>query len=271
MGFPAVFSLSFDGFAMSLTELKNTHSEVEDDWFTRAFDALYPIIYAHRTVEAATAESAFAIEQLQLCPSGSVLDLCCGNGRHMVHLLKHTPHVFGLDYSTALLGFAREQLGATGALLRADMRAIPFENAFDAVANFFTSFGYFQTDEENLAVAEGIARSLKPGGRFFMDYLNPEYVRAHLVAESSRRADSYDISEHRWVDDQSERVNKVMKIHRDGKLVSQTSESVKLYTPDVLQSLLAEAGLVVENRFGNYDGSPVGPDNPRQILVGVRN
>src|SRR5690606_28759768 len=126
---------------------------VDEDWFAHAFDALYPVIYAHRTVEAATAEAAFAIEQLKLCNTCSVLDLCCGNGRHMFHLLKHTPRVFGLDYSPALLAIARKQLAGAGLLLRGDMRAIPFEWVFDALSNFFTSFGYFTYEEENLAVA----------------------------------------------------------------------------------------------------------------------
>ncbi len=255
---------------MSTTEQDSTSLAVEKDWFANAFDALYPIIYAHRTVEAATGEAAFAIARLGLRPSSTVLDLCCGNGRHMVHLLRHTPDVVGLDYSRDLLGFARTQLGAEGKLLRGDMRTIPFQGAFDAVANFFTSFGYFQDEAENQAVALGIARALKPGGRFFMDYLNPDYVRAHLEPESEREAGDFVITERRWIDEATERVNKATKVHRDGVLVNQSSESVKLYAPDALQRLLADAGLVIESRFGDYDGSPVCPENPRQIIVGSR-
>ena len=78
---------------MPVLNAQSPDHTVEKDWFAHAFDALYPVVYAHRTVESATAESAFAIEQLRLCNSCSVLDLCCGNGRHMVHLLKLAAHV----------------------------------------------------------------------------------------------------------------------------------------------------------------------------------
>lgn len=244
--------------------------DVDQDWYASAFDALYPVIYAHRTVEAATRESRFAIEQLQLCETCSVLDLCCGNGRHMKHLLAHTPRVTGLDFSPTLLGFARDLLGGEGRLVRGDMRAIPFEGVFDAVANFFTSFGYFVAEAENLAVAQGIARALKPGGRFFMDYLNPAYVEAHLESESSRMAGEYTIVEHRWIDQDTRRVNKTMRVHKNDVEVSRTSESVRLYDPDELVSLLGAAGLAVAGLYGDYDGCTVRDDKPRQIVVGTR-
>ncbi len=249
---------------------KPTERTVDKDWFAHAFDALYPVVYAHRTVESATAESAFAIEQLQLCNSCSVLDLCCGNGRHMFHLLKHTPHVVGLDYSPDLLGIARKQLGLGGLLLRGDMRHIPFTGAFDALANFFTSFGYFCSESENLAVAQGIARALKPRGRFFVDYLNPAYLRAHLEPESTRLSGSYQIHERRWIDDNTNRVNKVTEVKCEGELVNRSSESVRLYDRAELQALLERAGLRMESLYGNYDGDPVRDDTPRQIVVGAK-
>lgn len=249
---------------------KDSPPDVDQEWYATAFDALYPIVYAHRTVEAATAESAFAIEQLRLCDTCSALDLCCGNGRHMKHLLRHTPHVVGLDYSPTLLGFARQLLDGEGHLLRGDMRAIPFSGVFDTVANFFTSFGYFTDESENLAVARGIARALKPGGRFFMDYLNPVHVRATLEPATSRRAGAYDIVERRWIDETTQRVNKTMEVTEDGRPVSKTSESVRLYPQDELVALLERAGLTIESIHGDYDGNAVRDDRPRQIVVGTR-
>lgn len=243
---------------------------VDTDWFESAFDTLYPIVYAHRTVEAATRESAFAIAQLKLCDTCSVLDLCCGNGRHMVHLLEHTPRVFGLDYSATLLGYARKTLGSRGRLLRADMRAIPFDGAFDAVANFFTSFGYFTSDAENLSAAREIARVLKPEGRFFIDYLSPTHVAENLEPESIRESAGYEIVERRWLDAGHRRINKATVVRRGGRVVSQTEESVRLYGRDELLALLDEAGLAVEALYGDYDGRAAADDTPRQIVVGTR-
>lgn len=255
---------------MPVLNAQSPDHTVEKDWFAHAFDALYPVVYAHRTVESATAESAFAIEQLRLCNSCSVLDLCCGNGRHMVHLLKHTPRVVGLDYSPDLLGMARRHLGASGQLVRGDMRAIPFEGAFDALANFFTSFGYFSDEAENLAVAQGIARALKPGGRFFVDYLNPAYVMANLNPESLRVSGGFEIREFRWIDTATNRVNKCTEVRYEGEVVNRSSESVRLYSELELRELLDRAGLDVDRFYGNYDGVPVRDNTPRQIIVGTR-
>ena len=255
---------------MSFTEQEHSTPSIDETWFESAFDALYPVVYAHRTVEAATTEAAFAIEQLRLGESCSVLDLCCGNGRHMVHLLRHTPHVIGLDYSAALLGFAREHVGPSVSLVRGDMRAIPFVERFDAVANFFTSFGYFQDEGENQAVADGVARALKPGGRFFVDYLNPHHVREHLEPESERESGDLRIVERRWIDNAHGRVNKVTEVFRAGRCINESSESVRLYESAALETLFERAGLRIDAMFGDYTGAPVSPDLPRQILVGER-
>lgn len=243
---------------------------VKKDWFAHTFDALYPIVYAHRSVDSAKAEAAFAIEHLGLSDTCSVLDLCCGNGRHMVHLLDHTPHVVGLDYSRFLLGVARDQLNGRGHLVQGDMRTIPFSGAFDAVANFFTSFGYFSSEAQNFSVAEGIASALKPGGRFFMDYLNPAYLRDHLEPESIRVTGDFEIHERRWIDTAAQRVNKITEVKRDGALINRSTESVRLYDRGELLALLEGAGLRVVSMFGAYDGGPVGVDTPRQIIVGTR-
>jgi hypothetical protein len=44
---------------------------------------------------------------------------------------------------------------------------------------------------------------------------------------------------------------------------------VRLFAPAELVRFLEEAGFVVRHRFGDYDGSPAGPDAPRLILIGV--
>ena len=150
------------------------------------------------------------------------------------------------------------------------MRTIPFVSTFDAIANFFTSFGYFQRDDENMAVAQGIACALKPGGRFFMDYLNPDHVRANLVPESSRVAQDLVITERRWIDEVGHRVNKVTEVRREEVIINKSSESVRLYPESTLRALLGKGGLTIQAMYGDYDGNAVQADRPRQIIVGTR-
>lgn len=241
---------------------------IDEDWFSTAFDALYPIIYAHRTVEAAAPEAAFAIAQTGIGPEDHVLDLCCGNGRHLLHLLTHTAHAMGLDYSPDLLRMARQSVGPDAVLFRADMRAIPLAGTCDVVLNFFTSFGYFQDEAENLAVLQGIAAALKPTGRFFLDYLNPSRVADTLVPHSERSAGVYCVVEDRWIDEASHRINKCTVVRQGGREVSRSGESVRLYSAGEMREMLAQAGLHVWKCFGDYAGSTYDERQERMIILG---
>jgi len=248
----------------------NDRCEIPDDWYGQAFGALYPIIYAHRTVEAAGPEAAFAAQCLELRPGSRLLDLGCGNGRHLVHLRRETPNVAGLDFSAELLGMARELLGREASLVRGDMRRVPFGGGFDAVTNFFTSFGYFKTNGEDLAVLREVARVLIPGGRFFMDYLNAGRVEKTLVPESNREYKGYAIRERRWIDPDRRRVNKTTEAWLGGRPAGRWHESVRLYAEPDLRGMLEQAGLSVRAVFGSYRGEPAGDEQPRVIVVGEK-
>ncbi len=242
--------------------------DIAETWYQSSFDALYPVVYAHRSLEAAAPEAAFAAEQLDIGADDAVLDLCCGNGRHMVHMRRHAARIAGLDYSADLLCLARGHLGPDGTLVRADMRSIPFGTVFNAVVSFFTSFGYFPTREENLGVVREVARVLKPQGRFFIDYLNAACVERTLVPESAREYNEYTIRERRWIDTERRRVNKITAVQRGGQRLGEWGESVQLYTEAEFRGLIGDAGLRVDRVFGDYDGGPLGADRPRMIVVG---
>lgn len=242
--------------------------KIDSDWFKLSFGELYPVIYAHRSVESAEPESRFAAEQLGIGPHSRVLDLCCGNGRHLVHLRSHTDNIIGLDYSDELLRMARELVDTQ--LIRADMRAIPIRGRLDAVVNFFTSFGYFEDPAENLAVVHGVSEALKPGGRFMIDYINPDHARDSLVPDSEREQDGYIIHEKRWISDANNRLNKTTTLEKDGRICAELGESVQLFSHDELVELLRSKSLVTENVFGDADGSAFDSSSPRMILVGAK-
>ncbi len=74
-------------------------------------------------------------------------------------------------------------------LARADMRMLPFcSGSFAGLVNFFTSFGYFSDEEENLRVVHEMARVLKKNAVFLFDYLNVsrERVRGYDLDEITR-------------------------------------------------------------------------------------
>src|SRR5262249_19683248 len=132
-------------------------------WWESWFGEEYLDLYPHRDVASARHEAAFALAHLPAPPT-PMLDLCCGSGRHSVPPARAGCRPRGWDSSAPPLDPARLR-NPSSPLVRGDMRALPFRGgAFRAVVNFFTSFGYFTGELENLAVVAEIERVLAAGG-----------------------------------------------------------------------------------------------------------
>ena len=197
-----------------------------------------------------------------------VLDLACGAGRHLQRLREAGLRAVGIDLSDPLLRAARDRPGLVGTLVRADMRALPFEDAaFDGLVNFFTSFGYFLTPEEDTRVLAEIRRVLRPGAPFLMDYLNAEWVIDRLDPQSEGEINGTCVRQTRWVE--GDQVFKRIEIGGGaGEPPEVYHERVRLYTPEALQKLLREQHLEPRVLFGDYDGAPFASDSPRLLVIG---
>ena len=68
----------------------------------------------------------------------------------------------------------------------------PFEEKFDAIFNLFTSFGYFENEEDNLNTIKAIKSNLNAFGFGVIDFMNSEFIIDHLVAENTKTVDSYE-------------------------------------------------------------------------------
>jgi glyoxylase-like metal-dependent hydrolase (beta-lactamase superfamily II)/SAM-dependent methyltransferase len=234
------------------------------EWFELAFGHCYLDVYARRNCGSAEREAAFAAEVLDLKPGSRVLDLCCGQGHHLVALRAKGIACVGVDLSPELLALASSR----GPVARCDMRSVPYAGPFDAVVTFFTTIGYFD-DEGNAATASEIARLLAPGGKFLVDYLNPARVHSSLVPESVREVNGRTIRETRSIDGTPPRIRKRVQIEAtDDCEALEYTESVRLYEGGDLAALLGAAGLEIDSVHGDFDGSPCTDESPRMIIVG---
>src|SRR5437763_12174515 len=117
------------------------------------------------------------VKLLALPPASTILDLCCGHGRHAIPLAQRGYQVTGQDLSELFLQRARaaadgQHVGVCW--VQDDMRSIHFENAFDAVINIFTAFGYLESDDEDRKVLVQVHKALKPGGVFLLEIIHRE-------------------------------------------------------------------------------------------------
>ena len=227
-------------------------------WYETAFRGEYLDLYYHRDDEAAKGEAAFAAEALGLKEGARVLDLACGAGRHVRALQELGHDVVGSDLSPELLARAEQVRG-----VRADMRTLPFGDVFDAVTCFFTSFGYFD-EEGNRSTLAAVHAALKPGGAFFLDFMNATAVRATLKPEGTIERDGKTFHLRRRIEDG--RVLKEVRFEDDAGAKSYT-ESVRLYLHQDLVRLLGAAGFDILAAYGDFDGSDFTTDSPRCILV----
>ena len=232
-----------------------------ESWFGEEYLELYP----HRDLASARREVSFALARLGLEPM-PILDLACGAGRHSLRFAERGFPPVGLDYSAPLLELARAG-GRTLRLVRGDMRALPFgDGAFRSVVNFFTSFGYFLREADNMAVVAEIERVLGPGGRFLCDTFGRDYVVSRLVPEESRSTGEREYRIRRWWNEETKRVEKEIEVRRAGSTMT-FRESVRAYTAEELCQMFRRAGLAVEKTWGDFEGGPPGSSAPRLIVL----
>ncbi|MEO3946968.1 class I SAM-dependent methyltransferase [Gorillibacterium sp. CAU 1737] len=239
-------------------------------WYEKSFGQDYLLVYKHRDMQGAQAEAKQMAGWLDLAPGAEVFDLCCGMGRHSLALAEEGYRMTGMDLSDVLLAEARRLDDHKQVeWVKGDMRRVPLTGPYDAVVNLFTSFGYFETDEENGAVLAEIGRLLRPGGRFLLDFMNARYVEHHLVPSSERQDGAVTIRESRSIENGF--VFKRIVLVESGKPDRHYLERVRLYELDDFKRLLAGTGLVLDQVYGDYEsGAYSEEESKRLILVGTR-
>ncbi len=178
------------------------------------------------TPERSDAECEVIVRLAALEPGMEVLDVPCGHGRISNRLAARGLRVTGIDATPLFLQRARADAAERGvdvAYLRGDLRSLPFDRHFDALVNWFTSFGYYD-DETNRATLAGFHQSLKPGGRLLIEHMNRERVLRFLggldaprpAGLVSERGEDLQIDVNAF-DASTGRISSVRTIVRDGR------------------------------------------------------
>jgi SAM-dependent methyltransferase len=237
-------------------------------WYKNWFDSEYYLkVYEHRDHEDAQKLGELILKNININSSASVLDAACGAGRYAKFFAEKGFNVVGFDLSNSLLKIAAEESKGKKYklnLIRADKRQIFFKTKFDLVVNLFTSFGYFETDEENFAFCKNIYQSLSDDGFYILDYFNKDFLEMHLVQHSKKKYEDFILIEERKI--YNDKVEKRITIHHNEK-ENNYYESVKLYSFEFISKYFQKIGYKLIKMLGDYNGGKFSKkESPRLIL-----
>lgn len=247
-------------------------------WFETWFDTpYYHILYKDRDFEEAENFISLLLEELQLPPDSKIIDLGCGKGRHSVFLNKAGYDVLGLDLSKESIlhnkqfeihpeaGDGRTELKFAVHDMRDEIYPAVSSAKVDAVLNLFTSFGYFEDENDDRRVFRSVCNTLNEGGYFVLDFLNETWVKKTLVPQEIQTKGHIDFNINKRIVDQH--VIKDINFTDNGKK-HHFYEKVKLHEPSEIEDYGREFGFELVKVYGNYHLEPFDPEtSPRCINV----
>lgn len=232
-------------------------SDLEDhlpsDWWRTLFNALYletdgDVFENDRnTVE----EVDLLIASAGLERSHRILDLCCGQGRHTLELAERGfQRVAGLDRSRYLIRLARKRARQRHLLLsfhEGDARNFRLgDREFGCVCILGNSFGYFERQEDDLAVLEAVKRALAGGGKLVMDLMDGEWMRCHFEPRSWEWLDRnrFVCRERSLAEDHDRLISREVVVDAERGVIADQFYAERLYSKERLEALLIGAGFV---------------------------
>jgi SAM-dependent methyltransferase len=228
-------------------------AETGPEWFRKFFGEDYLRAYGRRNRLEAPAEVDFIATILGLAPGRTVLDLCCGEGRHAVPLAQRGYRMIGLDLSVPLLAAARRSAAGAGTRVdwvRADSRSIPFRGVLDAAYCWFTSFGYFTNPADDRRVLAQVMEALRPAGLFLLEVPDREFLCSNPIEDKRIEGDDCWL-ESRRIYSPLESVAVTRKaIHLPGGVVREYRLTTRVYGCGELFEMMRAAG------FDNLDLLP---------------
>jgi D-alanine-D-alanine ligase len=237
---------------------RRTHGPVTDleshlpaDWWRTLFNALYLKTDGDvvENPENTSAEVDALIEVAKLGRDSAILDLCCGQGRHVLELARRGySRVSGLDRSRTLIRLARSRARKENLAVRfheGDARRFRLRaSSFDCVAILGNSFGYFEDGDDDLEVLRSAARVLRPGGHLMLDLADGDWLREHFEARSWEWIDHqhFVCRERSLAADGQRLVSREVVVHAERGVIADQFYAERLYNAEVIGVLLERAG-----------------------------
>jgi cyclopropane fatty-acyl-phospholipid synthase-like methyltransferase len=242
---------------------------MKSEWFKDWFNTQeYLNVYQHRNEQDAEEHIKLILDNVEIPSRSKILDMACGAGRHAVILARKDFEVTAVDLSENLLLIARQSARDENLninFIRSDIREFKTNEKFNLIINLFTSFGYFDSDEENFSVLQKAYDLLTDDGFFVLDFFNSYFLQQNLIESSEEILDKVKIHQFRKI--KENRVTKKIVITKDGNL-SQFEESVRMFTKEELTKAIKNIGFDIYKTFGDFLGNEFDQfTSPRLIMI----
>jgi SAM-dependent methyltransferase len=234
------------------------------DWFNSSY---YHALYQHRDDTEALQFIHNLLVYLKPMPNATMLDIACGKGRHSKALHDAGFDVVGIYLSPASIDAAATMQTNGLSFFCHDMRETFRQNYFDYAFNFFTSFGYFNSDEEHQLAIKAMSNNLKQGGTLVLDYLNVGIVDTELEEATESQIDDFIFQIKKWQDQ--------LFLYKEIKVMEAIThqelgvfeERVRKYSLHDFLGFMQKAGLNIVTTFGNYQLEPYDPEQSDRLII----
>jgi SAM-dependent methyltransferase len=233
-------------------------------WYTTWFDTkYYHILYKYRNFEEARHFMNALTSAIHLEKDAHILDVACGRGRHAIYLNDLGFRVTGIDLSPNNINYAKKYENPSLDFKVHDM-CEPMEHEYDAIVNLFTSFGYFEDDQDNVKAIKALANNLKPNGTGVIDFLNIHKTIKNLKSSETKHVDGIDFKIKKWIED--DHIIKQINFMADGEKF-QFQEKLKCLDLKTFESYFDKANLRILNTYGDYSLNPYDIEDSDRLIM----
>lgn len=240
-------------------------------WWEDLFNDDFVRTMAKITDSQIAREATFIEESLGVAKGSALLDLGCGTGLHAIELSKRGYQVVGYDLSLPMLARAADEAQERNQkinFVQGDMRELAFDEMFDGVYSWNTSFGYFD-EEKNGQVVARVHRALKKGGQFLLDVVNRDYIIKQSPSLAWFEGDGCICMDEMQIDFITSRMRIKRTMMMDDGRSREIEYSMRIYSLHELGKLLHEHGFRVAEVSGRMatPGVFFGNESPRTLIL----
>ena len=243
----------------------------KSEWWHEFFHDFRPI-FDIVNPKVTNAQVRYFIKKLHLKPGKTFLDCPCGVGRTAIPFAKKGIRVTGVDVMPEYLEEAAKKAARRGLklnLVHSDMRRIDFKNKFDAAANIWTSFGFFENERDNRLALKRMFDALKPGGRFLLHLINRDWLMVNFLENNWLGAGGMKVLQTHKFDYATSRSQDVWRFTKDGEEKVHRF-ALRIYSYHELIAMFKSVGFVDIEGFGSLKDDPVSKDRRFIIIIGTK-